>query len=135
VFPLQARRAAQQVSRAQLCRDIRPLPPFLADLTPQVEHAWREERNADRLAEDGLVAVPPDAGAGALLIHEHVLQLLRLHLGERRGGRSEREEEFGDVVGLPELALREAVVPAQGDDAALARVTIELEVAEEQSAH
>ena len=44
-------------------------------------------------------------------------------------------EVVGDVVPLPEVAGREVVVPAEGDDAAPAGVAVELELAEGQFAH
>src|SRR5215210_4012534 len=78
MLPLGPRRARQEVGRARLRLYVYPLPLLLAYFSPQAEHARREERDADRLAEDGLVAVPPDACAGAVLRDEHVLQRPRL---------------------------------------------------------
>jgi hypothetical protein len=56
----------------------------------------------------------------------------RLQAGERGGDRSQGEEKVWDVVSLPQVLCREVVVPAEGDHAALARVAVELEVAEGQ---
>jgi hypothetical protein len=103
VLPLGLRRARQEVGRARLRLHVHPLPLLLSYLSPQAEHTWREERDADGLTEDGLVAVPPDACARAVLRDEHVLQRPRLKTGERGGRPLKREQEIRDVISLPEI--------------------------------
>jgi hypothetical protein len=64
-----------------------------------------------------------------------VLERFRLQAGESGNNRPEREEELGYVVGLPELAPGEIIVPAEGDHATFTYVAMELEGPEGELTH
>src|SRR5215203_1699039 len=74
VFPLLARRTAQEVGRARVGDDVDALPRAAAGRAPESEHTRRQERQPDDLAEYGLVTVPPDRRTGAVLRDEHMLE-------------------------------------------------------------
>jgi len=134
VLPLRACRPAQEVGGARLGHEVDPLPFSVADRASETEHAGREQRQPDDLAEHRLVAVPSDGRARAILCDEYVLKRVGIQLGELAGGRAELTEERGNVVNPVEAARGKVVVPAEGNNAALSRVAVELEVPEWQLA-
>lgn len=135
MLPLKPRRTAQEVSGARRGRYVYPLPLLLAYRPSHTQHRRGEERDANNLPENSLVALPPYPGTRAVLRDENMLQRLRVQASERDGDPSEREEIFGEVVRLLEMVCREIVVPAEGDHSALARVAVELKLMEGQLAH
>ena len=64
-----------------------------------------------------------------------MLKLLRFQVGERGGGFAKREKIFGNAVRFLQMTCGEILSPAEGDHAALACVTVKLELAERQLAH
>src|SRR5215207_8452636 len=106
--------------------------PSRCGLAAQAEDAWREERDADHLAEDRAVLVPADAGAGAVFGQQHLLQRGGLEAGEGGGALAQGQEERWDVLGRLDLHQVEIVAPAERDDAALAEEALEFEGPERQ---
>src|SRR3954467_7329785 len=133
VLPLAPRRTAQQVCRPWLGGDVDALPSF-ADAPAQPEDARRQQRHADDLVEDVLVAVPSNARAGRVLGDEDVLQCLGVEPGEPGCGNTELAEKCGHVVDLLKVPCAEVVLPPEGHDTPLAGVAMELEVPKRQLA-
>src|SRR5215204_5498322 len=135
VLPVAAGGAGEGVGRARGEGQRAALPGrarLRGGLAAQAEDAWREERDADHLAEDRAVLVPADAGAGAVFGQQHLLQRGGLEAGEGGGALAQGQEERWDVLGRLDLHQVEIVAPAERDDAALAEEALELEGAERQ---
>lgn len=92
----------------------------------QPEDARGGEGDADHIVEDAFVAVPADRGARTVLRHQRVGQILRLHIRKHSSILTCLEKEGWDFFCLLQSFLFKAVVPAEGDDAPLTEITVEL---------
>src|SRR5204862_8297381 len=126
VLPFPAHRTAQQVSRARLQCECGTLParPLLA---PQSEPARCAKRNPDHVIEYRPVAMPADAGAGAIFGDEREFQRRRIDSGEEGGPVAQRQQEVREIRYPPHLARGEIVMPAERDDAPITGIAVELE--------
>jgi len=58
--------------------------PLLTCFPPKAQDARREERNPDHFAENFLVAMPSNPGAGTVFRYKHMLKFRRREVGQRR---------------------------------------------------
>jgi hypothetical protein len=131
VLPFDPRFTSKKVGRSRRERERRAPPPGIC-FPAQAEGAGRHQRKADHVAEDRAILVPADRRPRLIFRHENVLQVAGPQLCEGRRLPAHRLEKARNVVRLLQTAAAEIVPPAEGDDSAFSKETVELEWSELQ---
>jgi hypothetical protein len=101
--------------------------PLRALLAAEAKRSFREQRDADHVAEHRPVAVPAEAGADLIFDQQGMDELVRRQAGEGGGLGAQRQEPVRHLFRFGEARAVESVLHPERDRPPLADEALELE--------